>query len=44
MSMLVTGGAGFVRLNLLEALRGRGESVVAFDRQPLPGRLHAVSG
>ena len=55
MSMLVTGGAGFVRLNLLEALLGRGESVVAFDRQPLPaavqrdfaalrGRLHAVSG
>src|SRR5262245_21254569 len=55
MSILVTGAAGFVGLNLLEALLGRGESVVAFDRQPLPAaaqrdfaalpaRLHAVSG
>ena len=55
MSILVTGAAGFVGLNLLEALLGRGESVVAFDRQPLPaaaradfaalsGRLRAVSG
>jgi len=55
MSILVTGGAGFVGLNLLEAFLGRGESVVAFDRQPLPAvaqrdfaalpvRLHGVSG
>jgi nucleoside-diphosphate-sugar epimerase len=55
MSVLVTGGAGFVGLNLLEALLGRGESVVAFDATPLPGvaaedfarlpgRLNVVAG
>jgi nucleoside-diphosphate-sugar epimerase len=55
-SVLVTGGAGFVGLNLLEALLGRGEDVVAFGREDalppaasalfatLPGRLTLVQG
>ncbi len=55
-SVLVTGGAGFVGLNLLEALLGRGEEVVAFGREDalpeaaaaafekLPGRLTLVQG
>jgi nucleoside-diphosphate-sugar epimerase len=55
-SVLVTGGAGFVGLNLLEALLGRGEAVVAFGREEalpeaaarafaaLPGRLTLVQG
>jgi len=52
---LLTGGAGFVGLNLAEALLGRGETVVCFDRRPppaaarralgsLPGRLVVVEG
>jgi len=37
MTVLVTGGAGFVGLNIVEALIERGESVVIFDRMaPLP--------
>jgi nucleoside-diphosphate-sugar epimerase len=55
MAVLVTGAAGFVGLNLLEALLGRGEAVVAFDAKPvpdaaladfasLPGRLDVVGG
>lgn len=55
MGILVTGGAGFVGLNLLETLLGRGESVIAFDANPLPpaavadfaslpGRLNVVTG
>ena len=32
MTVLVTGGAGFVGLNIVEALIERGESVVIFDR------------
>lgn len=55
MSVLVTGGAGFVGLNLIEQLLERGEDVVAFGPAPLPdaataamahlpGRLSTVLG
>lgn len=55
-AVLVTGGAGFVGLNLLEALLGRGEAVVAFSHEAalppaaassfarLPGRLTLIQG
>jgi nucleoside-diphosphate-sugar epimerase len=36
MATLVTGGCGFVGINLAEALLARGESVVLFDRRGLP--------
>ncbi|MBI4183186.1 MAG: NAD(P)-dependent oxidoreductase [Proteobacteria bacterium] len=55
MAILITGGAGFVGLNLAEQLLGRGETVVLYDRIPPPegalrafsalsGKLHAVAG
>ena len=55
MSVTVLGGAGFVGLNLVEALLARGEAVRVLDRGPvpeaaraafaaLPGRLDAVAG
>lgn len=55
MAVLVTGGAGFVGLNLVEALLSRGHDVTVFGREPLPpiaetafatlpGRLRAVQG
>ena len=55
MGVLITGGAGFVGLNLCEALLARGERVVAFDKGPvpqaardefaaLPGHLTVVEG
>jgi UDP-glucose 4-epimerase len=55
-AVLVTGGAGFVGLNLLEALLARGEHVVVFGREAalpdpaparlakLPGRLEVIAG
>jgi nucleoside-diphosphate-sugar epimerase len=36
MTTLVTGGAGFVGINIAAALLQRGEKVVLFDRSPLP--------
>lgn len=36
MTTLVTGGCGFVGLNLAEELLAKGESVVLLDRNPLP--------
>ena len=55
MTTLVTGGTGFVGLNLLEQLLGRGDEVVclavnalpgaaARDFAKLPGKLHVVQG
>lgn len=52
---LVTGAAGFVALNVIEALLGDGEAVVAHDLRPLPestrrrwrslpGELHVAVG
>ena len=35
MSVLVTGGTGFVGLNVIETLLNRGEHVVVLDRRPL---------
>jgi len=55
MSVLITGGAGFVGLNVAEQLLRTGESVVLFGLEPppeaamrlfntLPGRLHVSQG
>ncbi|NIP74154.1 MAG: NAD(P)-dependent oxidoreductase, partial [Gammaproteobacteria bacterium] len=55
MTVLVTGGSGFVGLNVLQQLLERGEEVVNFSLTPpppaaqtlfssLPGTLHTVEG
>jgi len=55
MTVLITGGAGFVGLNIAEKLLGTGESVVLFGLEAapeaainlfntLPGQLHVVLG
>ena len=55
MAVLVTGGAGFVGLNVVEQLLMRGEEVVIFGREPLPeaaarafaplsGKLSSIQG
>src|ERR1043166_5870471 len=36
MTILVTGGGGFVGINLAEELIGRGKRIVLFDRHGLP--------
>jgi nucleoside-diphosphate-sugar epimerase len=36
MTYLITGGAGFVGMNLIEQLLGRGEAVVVFGKDPFP--------
>ena len=42
MTTLVTGAAGFVALATIEALLARGDTVVAFDRAPLPEEARAA--
>jgi len=42
MSVLITGGVGFVGMNLTEELTSRGETVVLFDRGPLPACVAAA--
>ena len=55
MSIMITGGSGFVGLNITSVLLARGETVVLFGPTPpppaaaahlarLPGRLVTVSG
>ena len=42
MTVLVTGGSGFVGLNVLERLLARGEDVVSFSLEPPPERAAAT--
>ena len=42
MAILVTGGTGFVGLNLVEALLARGDSVAILSNGPLPPQASPV--
>jgi len=42
MPILITGGCGFVGINLAEALLSKGEAVVLFDRRPLPDEARSA--
>lgn len=42
MTIFITGGSGFVGLNLIELLLGRGESVVSYSLAPPPDRALRV--
>ena len=42
MTVFVTGGSGFVGLNLLERLLGRGDRVVSFSLEPPPQRAETA--
>lgn len=44
MATMVFGGAGFVGLNIVEALLSRGEEVLVFDATPLPQEAVAAFG
>jgi UDP-glucuronate 4-epimerase len=44
MPTLVTGGCGFVGINLAEALLSKGEPAVLFDRRPLPDEARSALG
>ncbi len=44
MSVLVTGGTGFVGLNVIETLLDRGEHVVVLDRRPIPAAFLKAIG
>lgn len=44
MAVLITGGTGFVGLNLAEGLLARGEQVVLFDLRPPPAEFMAQIG
>ena len=41
--ILLTGGTGFVGLNVAEQLAARGEKVVLFDLSPPPARQSPLS-
>jgi nucleoside-diphosphate-sugar epimerase len=41
-TVLVTGAAGFVALATIEALLARGDTVIAFDRAPIPDTARAA--
>ena len=44
MAILVTGAAGFVGVNIVEALLERGDDVVSFDAGEMPPGAHTAFG